>query len=108
MTLHTKKKERHIQCVRVRPLDLDTVFVAVGGASRAGALLFGEDDDMLVEENIPNACSLPPSSPTHCQLALPHQLAALRHGDLQLWKTHKNMEGVTYLALNIYHLNFYL
>ena len=66
-------------------LYLDAVFVAVGGASWAGALLFGEDDDVLVEENVPDARPLPPSSPAHRQLTLPHQLATLRHGDL---KTH--------------------
>lgn len=60
---------------------LDALFVAVGDTSRAGALLLGEDDDVLVEEDVPHARPLPPSSPTHRQLALPHQLAALRHGD---------------------------
>lgn len=64
-------------------LYLDAVFVAVGGASRAGALLFGEDDRVLIEENVSHAHPLPPSSPAHCQLALSHQLATLRHGDLQ-------------------------
>lgn len=71
----------------MRPLYLDAVFVAVGGASRAGALLFGEDDDVLVEENVPHARPLPPTSPAHGQLALSHQLAALRHGDLKSYKT---------------------
>lgn len=83
-------------CVRVCAY-LDALFVAVGDASRAGALLFGEDDDVLVEEDVPHARPLPPSSPAHRQLALPHQLAALRHGDL---KSHKNTHtlGFTYLC----------
>lgn len=72
-------------------LYLDAVFVAVGGASRAGALLFGEDDKVLVEEDVPHAHPLPPSSPAHCQLALAHQLATLRHRDLKshVTQTHK-------------------
>lgn len=60
----------------------DAVFVAVDGASRAGTLQFGEDEDVLVEEDVPHARPLPPRTPTNSQLALPHQVAALRHGDL--------------------------
>lgn len=62
---------------------LEALFVAVGGASRRGTLQLGEDHDVLVEENVPHARPLPPGAPAHCQLALPHQLAALRHGDLK-------------------------
>lgn len=74
-------------CVCVLALYLDAVLVAVGDASRARALLFGEDDDVLVEENAPHAGPLPPSSPAQRQLAVPHQLASLRHGDLKSCKT---------------------
>lgn len=82
MTLEEKRrgKDRH-SCGR--PLYLDAVFVAVGGASRAWALLFGEDDNVLVEENVPQPRSLPSSSPTHRQLTLSHQLSTLRHRDLE-------------------------
>ncbi len=92
------------------------MFVAVGDASWAGALLFGEDDDVLVEENVPHARPLPPSPPAHRQLALPHQLAALRHGDLKS-HTHTHRLGFAYLGrrhrprafiCERYHLNFYL
>lgn len=62
---------------------LNAVFVTVGGASRAGALLFGEDYDVLIKENAPRARPLPPRSSAHRQLALPHQLAALRRVDLE-------------------------
>lgn len=75
--------ERDSDYFCVRLLYLDAVFVAVGGASRARALLFGEDDNVLVEENVPHPHPLPPSTPAHRQLALPHQLAALHHGDLK-------------------------
>lgn len=34
---------------------LEALFVAVGGASWAGTLLFGEDHEVLIEENIPHA-----------------------------------------------------
>lgn len=61
----------------------DALFEAVDGASGAGALHFGEDEDVLVEEDVPHARSLPPRTPTYSQLALPHQVAALRHGDLK-------------------------
>lgn len=61
---------------------LDALFVAVDGASRARTLQFGEDEDVLVEEDIPHARPFPPRTPTHSQLALPHQVTALRHGDL--------------------------
>lgn len=101
-------------------LNLDAVFVAVGDASQAGALLFGEDDDVLVKENVPHARPLPPSSPAHRQLALPHQLAALRHWDLKSHIVHKHTHAhtleFTYLGLRPrpraficerYHLNFY-
>ena len=74
-------------CVCV-PWHLDAVLVAVDGAPGAGALLLGEDDDVLVEEDVPHARPLPPSSPAHRQLAVPHQLAALRHGDLKVARAH--------------------
>lgn len=85
-------------CVCERAVHLDAVFVTVGGASRAGILVFSEDYDVLIKENVPHARPLPPSSPTHRQLTLPHQLAALRHRDL---KTHTNTHtlGHTYIGL---------
>lgn len=61
---------------------LDALFVAVDGASWAGTLQFGEDEDVLVEEDVPHARPFPPRTPTYSQLALPHQVTALRHGDL--------------------------
>lgn len=39
----------------VKELYLEALFVAVGGASRAGTLQFGEDHEVLIEENIPHA-----------------------------------------------------
>lgn len=78
-----------IFCVCVRPLHLDALLVTIGGASRAEGLLFGEDHEVLVEENAPHARPLPSSSPAHDQLTLPHQLATLRHGDLKSYKVHK-------------------
>lgn len=81
---------------------LDAVFVAVGGASRAGTLLFGEDDGVLVEENAPEARSLPARPTAHRELTLPHQLAALRYWDL---KTHVIMTllSVLYKQLQQFH-----
>ncbi len=76
-------------CVCVAAPHPDALFVAVGGSSRPGTLLFGEDDDVLVEEDVPHACTLPPGSPTHSQLTVPHQLTALCHRDLKSHKTNK-------------------
>lgn len=63
--------------------DLDALFVAVDAASWAGTLYFGEDEDVLVEEDVPDARPFPPRTPTYSQRALPHQVTALRHGDLK-------------------------
>lgn len=62
--------------------DLEALLVAVDGASRARTLQFGEDQDVLVEEDGPQARPLPPRTPADSQLALPHQVTALRPGDL--------------------------
>lgn len=61
---------------------LDALFVAVDGASRAGTLQFGEDEDVLVEEDVPHTRPFPPRTPTHSQLTLPHQVTTLRRRDL--------------------------
>jgi len=95
---------------------LDAVLVAVRGASRAGALPLGEDDGVLVEEHVPHARPLPPGAAAHRQLAVPHQLAALRHRDLRITHTHTHTLECTYLGprpspraliCKRYHLNLY-
>lgn len=65
-----------------REFYLDAVFVAVDGASWAGTLQFGEDKDVLVEEDVPQPCPFPPRAPAYGQLTLPQQVAALRHRNL--------------------------
>lgn len=79
----------------MRAVHLDAVFVTVGGASRAGILVFSEDYDVLIKENVPHARPLPPSSPARRQLTLPHQLAALCHRNLKT-HTHKHIRTHLY------------
>lgn len=62
---------------------LDALFVAVDAASRAGTLQFGEDQDVLVEEDVPHPRPFPPRTTTYGQLTLPHQVPPLCHGNLR-------------------------
>lgn len=67
--------------------DLDAVLVAVGGASRGRALLFSEDDGMLVKENISDPCTFSSRPAAHRQFSVTHQLTSLGHGHLKPHKT---------------------
>lgn len=59
------------------------MLVAIGGVPCSWTLLFGEDQNVLVQENVPDTCTLPPDPPTGCELALPDQFAPFCHWDLK-------------------------
>lgn len=71
---------------------LNAVFEAVHTASRVRCFVFGEDEIVLIEEDVSDSRFLPSASTANTQLTLTHQLSTLRHRDLTHTHTHTETE----------------
>ncbi len=67
---------------------LNAAFEAVHTASRVGCFVFGEDDIVLIEEDVSDSRFLPSASTANTQLTLTHQISTLCHGDLTHTRMH--------------------